>query len=103
MRGVQHQRSAAYMARQQAKRLTKEAQKSPGNSHVQRNADQAWDEAEEFSEKDGHPYEDRHGVRQHPEKDSEFMVSLVLKAYAERRGLEYDNRTSREWVRAREP
>ena len=39
-RGVQHQRSAAYMARQQGKRLTKEAQKSPWNSHLQRIADQ---------------------------------------------------------------
>ena len=77
VRGVQHQRSAEYMARQQAKMLTKDAKKRPG---------------EEWSEKKGDPYFDRHGERQYPEKDGEFMVTLVLRAYAARRGLDYDSR-----------
>ena len=48
---------------------------------------QAWDEAEEKSDRIGKPYKNRHGVMvQRPATD---MVGVVLKRYCEEAGLRY--------------
>ena len=93
VKGVRHARSEAFEARTKAKRLARQAQKSPGNVELQRQADEAWVAADALSEVAGVAYFDRHGVRRHAETDHTFMVTLVLQAYAARKGLVYDRRT----------
>ena len=65
----------------------------PGNVGLQRQAGDAWVAADALSEVAGVAYFDRHGVRRHAETDHTFMVTLVLQAYAARKGLVYDRRT----------
>jgi len=90
VRGVQHERSPAFQARTRAKDLDRQARMSRGNVELQQQAAAAWDEAEALSEQAGVGYYDRRGVRQHGETDQNFMVTVVLQAYAERMGLHYD-------------
>ena len=93
VKGVQHKRSGPMEARAKAKMLDKQAKWSPGNTQLRRQADEAWDVAEALSEEVGVAYCDRQGVRRHEETDHTNMVTVVLQAYAARKGLVYDRRT----------
>ena len=92
MRGVQHKQSEAKLARMAARDLDKKlagAQTPTEKRRLQSEADDAWVKANELSEAAGRAYYDREGNRVNAEDDKENMVTLVLKAYAEKRSLEY--------------
>ena len=93
VKGVQHKRSGHMEARSKAKRLDRQAKKYPRNAQLKRQADEAWDVADALSKKAGVAYWDRQGVRRNEETDHTNMVTVVLQAYANRKGLEYDMRT----------
>ena len=92
VRGVQHKQSEAKLARMAARDLDKKlegAQTETEKNRLQSEADDAWVKANELSEAAGRAYYDREGDRVNAADDKENMVTLVLKAYAEKRSLEY--------------
>ena len=56
---------------------------------LQKDADDAWLNANELSALAGRAHYNREGERVNAEKDKESMVTVVLRAYAEKRGLQY--------------
>ena len=93
VKGVQHKRSGQMEARSKAKMLDKQAKTYPRNAQLKRQADEAWGVADALGKDAGVAYWDRQGVRRNEETDHTNMVTVVLQAYANRKGLEYDMRT----------
>ena len=94
VRGVKHQRSQAKVVRKAARALDKKLKgdrrmKSESRKRLKKVADNAWAKADKLSAAAGRAYYDRVGNRVNAAKDKENMVTLVLKAYAEKRSLEY--------------
>ena len=94
VRGVQHQESEAKVARRAGRALDKKLKSDWSMSRearwrLQKEADEAWGKAYELSEAARRAYYDRAGDRVYAADDKENMVTLVLKAYAEKRSLEY--------------
>ena len=94
VRGVKHQRSQAKVVRRAARALDKKLKgdrrmKSESRKRLKKVADNAWAKADKLSAAAGRAYYDRVGNRVNAAKDKENMVTLVLKAYAEKRSLEY--------------
>ena len=93
VKGVQHKRSGQMEARSKAKMLDTQAKKYPRNAQLKRQADEAWGVADALSKDAGVAYWDRQGVRRNEETGHTNMVTVVLQAYAARKGLVYDRRT----------
>ena len=93
VRGVQHKHSEAKLAFIAARDLDKKlegAQTATEKNRLQSEAHDAWVKAKELSEAAGRAYCDREGHRVNAAGDNDNMVRLVLKAYAVKRGLEYE-------------
>ena len=94
VRGVQHKASEAKVARRAGRALDKKLKSDWSMSRearwrLQKEADEAWGKAYELSEAARRAYYDRVGDRVNAADDKENMVTLVLKAFAEKRSLEY--------------
>ena len=94
VRGVKHQRSQAKVVRKAARALDQKLKSDrtmtwEDRCRLKQAADDAWAKADKLSAAAGLAYNDRVGNRVNAAKDKESMVTLVLKAYAEKRNLEY--------------
>ena len=95
VRGVNHQESEAKVARRAARHLDKmlfrsQTMSDRARERLEKQADDAWARANELSAVAGYAFNDRDGARVNAGKDKESMVTHVITAYAQVRGLEYD-------------
>ena len=96
-----HTKSPAQLARKRARRLDKDLQQhreTMGNTRrdwekartLEKEAEQAWKEADKLSQASRHAYWDRNRARQNEEEDRRSMVTDVLRVYADKRNMPYD-------------